>query len=100
MEVVSLDVISIEVIEEAREPSYHELMILPSENELPKEVLIVEFVEAGEDPLLDVKNEGFSVARVELLRVVMGRFLGAHVVDGGVCGVVRGYLSDGRSNQG
>ena len=29
--------------------------------------------------------EGLAVAGIELLRVIVGRLLGAHIVDGSVC---------------
>lgn len=68
-------------MEESREPADHYLVVGPPSGELPEEVLVVERAERREDGVGEVGVEGEAVALVEVFGVVLGGFLGAHVVD-------------------
>ncbi len=99
----------VEVVEEAGEPPHHDLVVLPSLQQLLQEKLVpvvlqrwkhLAFIQQPSKPgsqcilwcessgwgrapypLRDVLREGIPVAVVEGLAVVVGRFLCAHVVD-------------------
>mmetsp|Transcript_15136 Transcript_15136/g.38975 ORF Transcript_15136/g.38975 Transcript_15136/m.38975 type:complete len:378 (-) Transcript_15136:92-1225(-) len=79
-----LHVVPVQVVEEARQPANHELVVVPALDELLQQVLVVVVAQRRQHLLVDVRREGVAVPRVQLLRVVMRRLLGAHVVDGGV----------------
>lgn len=82
---MTLNEVPIQVVEEPGQPANHDLVVLPALNQLCQEALIVLVPQRGQHFFLDVEDKGFFVAVVELLGVVKGGFLSAHVVDGGVC---------------
>ena len=46
-EVVALHVVAVEVVEEAREPADHDLVVVPAVDELLEEVLVVVVAQGG-----------------------------------------------------
>ena len=83
-EVVTLNVVPVEVVEEAREPPDHDLVVVPALHELLQHVLALLLAQRGEDVGGDVRVESLAVPLVQLLGEVVGRFLRAHIVDGAV----------------
>ena len=82
---MTLDVVAVEVVEKATEPAHHDLVVIPSRDELAEKVFAVVVAQGGHHSLGNVSSKCLLVADVQLLRVVVRRLLGAHVVDGGVC---------------
>ncbi len=76
----------------------HDLVVVPSGDQLAQERLPLQAAQRGQHHLVDVGLEGQAVASVQLLRVVIGGLLGAHVVNGGVCERAgnREWLGEGR----
>lgn len=85
VKVVALDVVAIEVVEEAGEPAHHDLVVVPAMDQLAEERLSMVAAQRGEDGFGDIGLESLAVASVELFGVVMGGFLRAHVVNGCIC---------------
>ena len=78
---VPRDVVPVEVVEEARQPAHHQLVVGPARPQLAQQELARVAAEGRQHAVRDVGGEGVAVAGVELGGVVVRGLLGAHAVE-------------------